>query len=157
MRCCAATWQQPTWKQSSAPDPAGGDAALSEKKRRLAGAVCEWSSNYWHVIFTGLIWLPELIFSVYTVPAADAGIVTVVVAPPVTLEPEGDGVNAALNVPVPPVTTNCRLFGVAQLMVAEPGVTTSDGGGGAAVPTTLLTVGGVCTVCPAESTIANVS
>ena len=111
---------------------------------------------YWQVIETAAVRLPEAMFSVYTVPEADGGIVTVVVPPAVTLDPSGEGVSAALKVPVPPVTRNCSVVVEAQLILAELGVTTIAAGAGAAVPNACVAVGGVSSVRPVASVIANV-
>jgi hypothetical protein len=54
----------PTSKRSSAPDPARGAAAIEPKKNGARGRRCRGWCNYWQVIFTALIWLPELMFSV---------------------------------------------------------------------------------------------
>src|SRR5881296_3323140 len=74
-----------------------------------------------------------------------------------TLEPAGAGIRAALYVPVPPVAKKSKVFvGLEHTPLCALGVMSSGGGGGAAVPTTLSTVGGVRSVRPAASVIANV-
>jgi len=84
------------------------------------------------------------------------GIVTCT-TPPLTVGCETDGVRMALNVPVPPVIRKSKLLSTPAVQLCEAGLMTSAPGAGAAVPTTLLAVGGVSSVRPAASVIANVS
>ena len=67
------------------------------------------------------------------------------------------GLTTAVFVPVPPTMT--KVAGVepeGHAAVTAFGTIVSAGGGGSAVPNTLLAVGGVSTVRPAASVIANV-